>query len=250
MNDKQRALVAPSPSALILEGDPEAQLDYAQRASKALMKRVEAKPKKVIINNKQYLEFGDWQMLGSFFGGTVATEWVKPIEREGQIAGYEARALVWARGQMISAAEASCLRAEKNWATRDEFAIKSMAQTRAGSKALRNAFGWVAELGGFAGTPAEEMDDQSQKPSLSSMAKPRGARIWATDFIKKLGQATSQPALVKLEQENERRLQVIYDTDRDLFNTIQAAFERRNEDFAASGQSVATPEGGGSADTQ
>jgi len=150
-------------TAVVTEGDPERQLEYAQRASNVLMKRIKSKPKPIIIGGRQYLEFGDWQTLGSFFGGTVATEWVRPIVRDEAIAGYEARAVVWVRGQMISAAEASCLRDEKNWAKRDEFAIKSMAQTRAGSKALRNAFGWVAELGGFAGTPAEEMEDEEDE---------------------------------------------------------------------------------------
>jgi hypothetical protein len=33
-----------------------------------------------------------------------------------------------------------------------------MAQTRASSKALRQAFAWVAVLAGYAATPAEEMD--------------------------------------------------------------------------------------------
>src|SRR5262245_17481792 len=156
-----------TPSMLIMEGDPEAQLDYAQRASTALMKRVEAKKKKVIINGKQYLEFGDWQTLSRFFGATVGTEWTKRIERNELLVGYEARAIVWQHGQVISAAEASCLRDEKNWANRDEFALKSMAQTRAGSKALRNAFGWVAEMAGYSGTPAEEMNDDDDDGQLS-----------------------------------------------------------------------------------
>jgi hypothetical protein len=158
MNEKLPAAT----TGLILEGDPEAQLEYAKRASKALMRQIEDKPRKLIINEKRYLFFEDWQTLGSFFGGTVATEWVKPIERNGEIAGYEARAIVLARGQTISAAEASCLREEKNWAKKEEFALKSMAQTRAGGKALRNAFGWVAELGGYSTTPAEEMGAEDE----------------------------------------------------------------------------------------
>src|SRR5262245_3673720 len=120
---------------LVMEGDPEAQFDYAERASKVLMKRIEAKPRKVIIGGKQYLEFGDWQTLARFFGATVGIEWTRSIERKEVLAGYEARAVVWQHGQIISSAEASCLRDEKNWAKRDEFALKSMAQTRAGSKA-------------------------------------------------------------------------------------------------------------------
>jgi hypothetical protein len=146
----------------VLEGDPEAQLAYAKRAAKALMQELENRDRKLIINKKRYLFFEDWQTLGSFFGGAVATEWVRPIERDGQVLGYEARAIVLARGQTISAAEASCLREETNWAKKEEFALKSMAQTRAGSKSLRNAFGWVAELGGAGTTPAEEMGSEDE----------------------------------------------------------------------------------------
>jgi hypothetical protein len=38
------------------------------------------------------------------------------------------------------------------------FQLASMAQTRAGAKALRNAFAWVVVLAGYQPTPAEEMD--------------------------------------------------------------------------------------------
>jgi hypothetical protein len=39
-----------------------------------------------------------------------------------------------------------------------EFQLRSMAQTRAISKVHSNVFRWVAQLGGFRGTPAEEID--------------------------------------------------------------------------------------------
>src|SRR6185503_14433724 len=134
-----KAIAKPKKQALVLEGDPKQQLEYAQKAASALMERVAMKKKKVIIGGKEYLEFGDWQTLARFFGATVGVEWTKPIERNGKLEGYEARAIVYQHGETISAAEASCLRAEKNWASRDEFAVKSMAQTRASAKALRNA---------------------------------------------------------------------------------------------------------------
>jgi hypothetical protein len=153
-----KAVTKVKKQTLVLEGDPQAQLDYAQKAAKALMQRVQSKPKQVIIGGKTYLEFGDWQTLARFFGATVGVEWTKPIERNGKLEGYEARAIVYQHGETISAAEASCMKVERNWAGRDEFAVKSMAQTRASAKALRNAFGWVAELAGYSSTPAEEMD--------------------------------------------------------------------------------------------
>lgn len=155
---KQETMPAIVPrKELVLEGDPETQLEFAKKASQALMKVVESKPKKVIINGKQYLEYGSWQTLARFFGATAGVEWAKPIERGGKLVGYEARAIVYQKGEVISSAEASCLFQERNWTGRDEFAVKSMAQTRAAAKALRNAFGWVAELAGYQSTPAEEM---------------------------------------------------------------------------------------------
>ncbi len=72
--------------------------------------------------------------------------------------GYEAKALVLRNGEVIASAEGMCTRDEKRWNRADEYAIRSMAQTRTGAKALRNAFGWVAELAGMKSTPAEEMD--------------------------------------------------------------------------------------------
>ncbi len=147
---------APQPRELILEGDPQQQLEFAHKAAKALMSWVEQKPKKVMIRGEQFLEFSDWQIIGRFYGATVGIDWARPIE-----GGWEARAVVYRNGQIISSAEAMCTRDERNWKDRDEFMLRSMAQTRASSKALRQAFGWVAELAGMKTTPAEEMYDTS-----------------------------------------------------------------------------------------
>lgn len=155
-------VVQPVKKELILEGDPEAQLQFAHKAAKTLMSWVAQKPKKVLIRGEQYLEFGDWQILGRFYGATVSTEWTRPLEVGGKRIGYEARVVVLKDGVTISSAEGMCTRDEKRWATADEYAIRSMAQTRTSAKALRNAFGWVAELAGMKSTPAEEMDSMTQ----------------------------------------------------------------------------------------
>jgi len=161
MNDKQQLTVhEPERPVLILEGDPEGQLQYAQKAAAALMKAVDANPHIVMkISGRRYLKFGAWQIISRFFGGTVVSDWSRPMERDGRSIGWEARAVVHQHGQVIAAAEAMCLRTERNWNKRDDFALRSMAQTRAGGKAMRNAFGWVAELGGYDATPAEEMTE-------------------------------------------------------------------------------------------
>lgn len=144
---------------LVLEGDPEQQLQFAHKAASTLMKWVQQKPNPVSIRGEQYLEFGDWQILGRFYGSTVSTEWTRPLERGGKVIGYEARVIVLRDGITISSAEGMCTRDEKRWASADAYAIRSMAQTRTSAKALRNAFGWVAELAGMKSTPVEEMPD-------------------------------------------------------------------------------------------
>jgi hypothetical protein len=133
--------------------DPEVALAGAQKAAKALLQVVSQK-RQIVINGKRYLTFEDWQTIGRFYGVTVGVASTTKGEN-----GYEARALVYnAGGTVISAAEAICTREERNWQSRDEYALKSMAQTRACAKALRNVLAWVAVLAGFEGTPAEEID--------------------------------------------------------------------------------------------
>ena len=61
---------------------------------------------------------------------------------------------------------------EENWQDRDDYALRSMAQTRATSKALRQPLGFVITLAGFDPTPAEEMPHDAQ-PSTSPFKPPR-----------------------------------------------------------------------------
>lgn len=189
---------APPARELVLEGDPEAQLEFASRAAKALMSIVSKKPKPVIIQGKQFLEYGDWQVLGRFYGATVEIEWTKELPNRN---GYEARALVKRNGVIISSAEGMCTRDERRWAQADDYAVRSMAQTRTAAKALRNAFGWVAELAGYSGTPAEEMprdipsrndepfpsDRRAAQVHTDEESKPKSPKVIIAGYLARLG---------------------------------------------------------------
>ena len=145
--------------------DPEAQVAYGQKCAKALMNVINQKPKKVIINGEIYPEYEDWQTIARFFNSTVGTDTVTPIQENNQTVGYTARAVVYnQQGVIIGSAEADCTNVEKNWKNKEMFQVKSMAQTRASAKALRNVFGWVAVLAGVKATPAEEMDESTVVP--------------------------------------------------------------------------------------
>lgn len=72
--------------------------------------------------------------------------------------GWESRVEARLRdGTVVGAAEAECRWSEATWSTRDSYALRSMAQTRATSKALRLPLSFVMVLAGFQSTPAEEI---------------------------------------------------------------------------------------------
>lgn len=162
--------------------DPNIILDDARKCAVALQTVITGKRKPVVFNGEQYLELEDWQTVGNFYqcaARTVSTTFVQ----FGDVQGFEATCEVVhiPTGSVVSRADAMCLNDEPKWRGRTKydwrdvngvrtkveigvepvplFQLRSMAQTRAGSKALRQAFAWVIVLAGFRPTPAEEMED-------------------------------------------------------------------------------------------
>jgi HD-GYP domain-containing protein (c-di-GMP phosphodiesterase class II) len=153
------ALRPPEPAQLAMQRAPEIVLQEAAKAAQALRDVIERKPSKVVINGKTFLQFEDWQTLGRFYGVTVAARTTNYIE-QGRVRGYECHAeAIRADGQVISAAQAMCLDDEKTWHDKPLFQLRSMAQTRAQAKALRNVLAWVVVMAGYSPTPSEEMTE-------------------------------------------------------------------------------------------
>jgi hypothetical protein len=73
----------------------------------------------------------------------------------GYTASYKAQTL---SGAVVGGGEADCKRTETKWATKGDHALKSMAQTRAQSKALKVPLSFIVAMAGYEPTPAEEMD--------------------------------------------------------------------------------------------
>jgi hypothetical protein len=142
---------------------PEIVLQEAAKAASALRELIERKPNKCVINGKTFLQFEDWQTLGRFYGVTVAARATSYIE-QGRVRGYECHAeAIRADGQVISAAQAMCMDDEAKWQDKPLFQLRSMAQTRAQAKALRNVLAWVVVMAGYHPTPAEEMDGTNSR---------------------------------------------------------------------------------------
>ena len=173
---------------------PEVVLEEARKAAKVLNDVLQKKEKKVMMNGEQYLEFEDWQTVARFYGVTAKIKETEFLDYGG-VKGFLAKAVaVRSDGMEISAAEAMCMNDEDKWSTRAKyeyvngqktktgdvavplFQLRSMAQTRACSKVLRNVLAWVVVLAGYKPTPAEEMTGdefggKTNKPPLTPPAR-------------------------------------------------------------------------------
>ena len=227
-----------NPVMPILPLQPGEVVEQATIAAQTLKKVLEGKAKKVVINGEQYLEFEDWQTLGRFYGYTAAATETTEIWREGKLIGFAAKAVVYQNGQIASNAESSCMRDEPNWKTRPEFMLKSMAQTRACAKALRNVLAWVAVLAGYKPTPAEEMDglnganndqpaSEKQANFVSSLLDQKGYS--EEDIKKKYGVPIKELTRTQASQiiENLQKVPVKGSEDVDV-NEVDAALDEKS----------------------
>lgn len=121
--------------------------------------------------DKKHLEYEAWQFIAAMDGTTPSISKVRP-GNGGFIAEAE---LIDKRGEVIARAEASCMPAdEPNWRNKPEYAIRSMAQTRALSKVCRVKYAWIARLGGYSPTPAEEIASEFNRKREEGKSKKTG----------------------------------------------------------------------------
>lgn len=143
----------PPPASLFRTDDPS---EVVMRATAVAASLRDVISKQGLISNisgKQYPKCEAWTLCGTMLGIFPVLVWTRPLEE-----GWEARVEARTRdGAIVGAAEAECLRTERNWANRDDFALRSMAQTRATAKALRMPLGFIMTLAGYEPTPSEEM---------------------------------------------------------------------------------------------
>lgn len=149
-----------SPATLFGTDSPDGVIAAASLAARSLAKVVKGQNLTSKIQGKDYVRVEGWTLLGSMLGVfPVVTEMHKLTTDGG---GWEAFVEARTRdGSVVGGAWAQCTRSEKSWASRDDYALRSMAQTRATSKALRMPLGFVMSLAGFEATPAEEIPADS-----------------------------------------------------------------------------------------
>ena len=150
--------------------------DSMLNLSKDLAKLIKEKGLSSNIQGKQFVNVEGWQFAGASLGLMPIITETTDLTRRGTEPGqleikYMAKCEVRNinTGQLVATGVALCSNFEHSKKRFDEYAILSMAQTRAIGKAYRNLLAWLMKAAGFEATPAEEMDfavpEAPKKPS-------------------------------------------------------------------------------------
>jgi hypothetical protein len=157
MDGEEKAIVPVGDARLgALAVEPDQVISRATAIAKPLGQMILDRKLYTEIKGRKYVRVEGWTTLGAMLGVLPREVEVKKLED-----GYEAQVeLIRASdGLVIGRASAICLKSEKRWSTADEYAVRSMAITRATGKAFRLGFSWIIKLAGdYEPTPAEEMD--------------------------------------------------------------------------------------------
>lgn len=151
----------------------------------------------------KHVKIEGWQFTGALvgvFGVIVKTERIKIDGVSGWEAHAEARTI---NGQVVGAGDGMCMKDEARWGAVDEYARRSMAQTRALARALSGPLRFAVQKAGFDGTPYEDAEGASasrQGPRTvnrqDTKGQARGPKRASTAQIKmaadKLGQWLAQ----------------------------------------------------------
>lgn len=132
---------------------PAALVSGAAEMAKELATVIQSQKLFTVIQGKRFVNVEGWTTLATMLGVTARE--IETTEHEGVYVAV-VELVRMSDGACISRASAECGE-ESPWSKRAKYARRSMAQTRATSKACRLAFSWIMSLAGYEVTPAEEM---------------------------------------------------------------------------------------------
>ena len=153
-----------------------AKSDETLDLAKDLAKFIKENKLSTQVQGKEFVNVEGWQYAGSRLGIVPIVEHVINVSNEQEIK-YQAKVTLFdLRSQhTVGAGFAICSNKESGKKFYQEFAIASMAQTRAIGKAYRNILAWIIRAAGYEPTPAEEMEYTGNVPTPAAAPAPVAA---------------------------------------------------------------------------
>jgi hypothetical protein len=132
------------------------------------------------IKGKNYAHVEGWQFAGFLSGLNAVVESEENLSNGSEVK-WKAIVHIYRGEKRVSRGVAVCSSKESSKKGFDEYAILSMAQTRAIGKAYRNLLGWVMKLAGYEATPSEEMQKYGETPSSPAKPGPDGDMVYTCE---------------------------------------------------------------------
>ncbi len=143
-------------------GSPSQMVEMA----KVLKKHIVSQGLYTPIVGKNYAHVEGWQFAGGLMGLYPRVVLVESLSNGTEIKWKAEVEIVNVKtNDVVSRGFAICSTKEGKKKSFDEYAILSMAQTRAIGKAYRNLIGWVMKLAGYEATPSDEMFKMGETPT-------------------------------------------------------------------------------------
>lgn len=175
---ESRALTVVEPASGLARAasSPEDLIELATRMATALARIVEKQKLYAVIQGKKYPQVEAWSTIGRM-DNVVAREEGNPVRHDD--GSYEAAVQLvrLSDGAVIGRASAICgTPDDQPWAKRPEPSRRSMAVTRATSRAFRQQYSWIMALAGYEPTPADEMPQHEPEPPVAQRYEPPPGR--------------------------------------------------------------------------
>jgi hypothetical protein len=175
-------------------------LASTKKLANELTKFIDDNKLSVQIAGKKYVQVEGWQFAGSqlnlvaIVGDSIKIDSTTEVKYKSQ-----AEVIHIPTGNLVSRGFALCSNKENKKKSFDEYAIASMAQTRAIGKAYRNNLAWLIKLAGFEATPVDEIDRDVLEEDLGRIK----ANVFAR--FKELGITDSEKMLEIIEKATGKR---------------------------------------------
>lgn len=148
---------------------PAAVVAQATDVASELARIIDSRKLYTAIQGRKYVRVEGWSTCGAMLG--IVPREVSVTEAEGEYTAT-VELVRGSDGAVIGRASAICGMDEPTWGKRPRYARRSMAVTRATSKAFRLCLSWIVSLAGYEVTPAEEMPEESEPASHAAPVAP------------------------------------------------------------------------------
>ncbi|MBR7209116.1 hypothetical protein KB206_10835 [Microvirga sp. STS02] len=171
-----------------------ARSNETQELAKDLARFIKENKLSTQVQGKDFVNVEGWQYAGSRLGIVPVVEHVINVSTDTELR-YQAKVTLYDLNHAVTvgAGFAVCSNKESGKKFYQEFAIMSMAQTRAVGKAYRNVLAWIIRAAGYEPTPAEEMDYNTNTASAAPVANPTPGSSGGNSTALPAASATSAP---------------------------------------------------------